>query len=145
MILWLLHEISSLRFPEKLRKKKKNNKVSSATKLSTLRVKTWCTKCEMMHHIKRAKAQMNLCFHTIWNCILGYPKCTQWGFWLDSDLNLLDTGLMAVFMTLRLKDRWTENFQIRLGCGEGVVYLTSLGHPTDIGLQSGKSYYPCSR
>ena len=25
-----------------------------------------------------------------------------------------------------------------VGCGEGVVYLTSPGHPTDIGLQLGK-------
>ena len=28
---------------------------------------------------------------------------------------------------------------------EGVVYLTSPGHPTDIGLQLGKACYPCSR
>ena len=32
-----------------------------------------------------------------------------------------------------------------VGCGEGVVYLTSPGHPTDIGLQLGKACYPCSR
>ena len=31
-----------------------------------------------------------------------------------------------------------------VGCGEGVVYLTSRGRPTDIGLQLGKAYYPCS-
>ena len=31
-----------------------------------------------------------------------------------------------------------------VGCGEGVVYLMSLG-PTDIGLQLGKACYPCSR
>ena len=30
-------------------------------------------------------------------------------------------------------------------CGEGVVYLTSLGRPTGIGLQLGKACYPCSR
>ena len=30
-------------------------------------------------------------------------------------------------------------------CAEGVVYLTSLGRPTDIGLQLGKACYPCSR
>ena len=28
---------------------------------------------------------------------------------------------------------------------EGVVYLTSQGYPTDIGLQLGKACYPCSR
>ena len=27
---------------------------------------------------------------------------------------------------------------------EGAVYLTSLGRPTDIGLQLGKACYPCS-
>ena len=26
-----------------------------------------------------------------------------------------------------------------VGCGEGVMYLTSLGRPTDIGLQLGKA------
>ena len=30
-------------------------------------------------------------------------------------------------------------------CGEGVVYLTSLGRPSDIGLQLGKACNPCSR
>ena len=28
-----------------------------------------------------------------------------------------------------------------VGCGEGVVYLTSPGHPTDIGLQLGKACF----
>ena len=32
-----------------------------------------------------------------------------------------------------------------VGCVLGVVYLTSLGRPTDIGLQLGKDCYPCSR
>ena len=27
-----------------------------------------------------------------------------------------------------------------VGCGEGVMYLMSLGRPTDIGLQLGKAY-----
>ena len=31
------------------------------------------------------------------------------------------------------------------GLGEARVYLTSLGRPTDIGLQFGKACYPCSR
>ena len=29
-------------------------------------------------------------------------------------------------------------------CSAGAVYLTSPGHPTDIGLQLGKACYPCS-
>ena len=32
-----------------------------------------------------------------------------------------------------------------VGWCEGVVYLTSPGPPTDIGLQLGKACYPCSR
>ena len=32
-----------------------------------------------------------------------------------------------------------------VGWCEGVVYLTSLGRPTDIGLQLGKACYPFSR
>ena len=32
-----------------------------------------------------------------------------------------------------------------VGWCEGVVYLTSPGRPTDIGLQFGKACYPCSR
>ena len=33
--------------------------------------------------------------------------------------------------------------QEMVGCCEGVVYLTSPGHPNDIGLQLGKACYPC--
>ena len=32
-----------------------------------------------------------------------------------------------------------------VGWCEGVMYLTSPGGPTDIGLQLGKACYPCSR
>ena len=32
-----------------------------------------------------------------------------------------------------------------VGCGKGDGYLTSLGHPTDIGFQLGKACYPFSR
>ena len=32
-----------------------------------------------------------------------------------------------------------------VGSGNGVVYLTSPGRPTKIGLQLGKACYPCSR
>ena len=40
-----------------------------------------------------------------------------------------------------------NSFQTRrvVGCGEGVMYLTSLGRPTDIGLQLGKACFPCSK
>ena len=39
-------------------------------------------------------------------------------------------------------------FELPLGVvrsGNGVVYLTSPGRPTEIGLQLGKACYPCSR
>ena len=32
-----------------------------------------------------------------------------------------------------------------VGCGEGIVYLTSPGRPTDIGFELGKDCYPYSR
>ena len=32
-----------------------------------------------------------------------------------------------------------------VGCGEGVMYLTSFGHPTDVGLPLGKACCPCTR
>ena len=32
-----------------------------------------------------------------------------------------------------------------VGCGKGVMYLTSPGRPTDIDLRLGKACYPCSR
>ena len=35
-------------------------------------------------------------------------------------------------------------FVVVVGWCEGAVYLTSLGRPTDIGLQLGKACYPCS-
>ena len=39
-----------------------------------------------------------------------------------------------------------DNFALGMvGCGEGVVYLTSPEHSTDIGLLLGKACYPCSR
>ena len=36
------------------------------------------------------------------------------------------------------------NYKGVVGWCEGAVYLTSLGRPTDIGLQLGKACYPCS-
>ena len=48
---------------------------------------------------------------------------------------------------------WTRNYGTGIvfigntgvvGWCEGAVYLTSLGRPTDIGLQLGKACYPCS-
>ena len=32
-----------------------------------------------------------------------------------------------------------------VGCGKDVMYLTSPGHPADIGLQLGMACYPFSR
>ena len=38
-----------------------------------------------------------------------------------------------------------DSWQVVVGCGEGVMYVTSPGRPTEIGLQFGKACYPCSR
>ena len=42
-------------------------------------------------------------------------------------------------------DHETDALPWVVGWCEGVVYLTSPGHPTDIGLELGKACYPCSR
>ena len=51
-------------------------------------------------------------------------------------LNCLDAQL--------LRHVQVEIVQGVVGWCEGAVYLTSLGRPTDIGLQLGKACYPCS-
>ena len=38
-----------------------------------------------------------------------------------------------------------DQFGVGAGGCEGVVYLTSPGHPTDIGLHLDKACYPCGR
>ena len=40
---------------------------------------------------------------------------------------------------------FTQCFPLNVGWCKGVVYLTSLGRPADIGLQLGKACYPCNR
>ena len=61
----------------------------------------------------------------------------------------------AVYMYMHLYNltfmdlSWTYRSYVRIILGvvgwcEGAVYLTSLGRPTDIGLQLGKACYPCS-
>ena len=42
-------------------------------------------------------------------------------------------------MKMNFESKWEV-----VGWCEGAVYLTSLGRPTDIGLQLGKACYPCS-
>ena len=59
------------------------------------------------------------------------------------------------FKNLLVRNHWTDfnitrqecffcNLLGVVGWCEGAVYLTSLGRPTDIGLQLGKACYPCS-
>ena len=45
---------------------------------------------------------------------------------------------------LKINCTVSMNFCRVVGWCEGAVYLTSLGGPTDIGLQLGKTCYPCS-
>ena len=39
---------------------------------------------------------------------------------------------------------WPKKLRV-VGSGKGVMYLTTPGCPTEIGLQLGKACYPCSR
>ena len=50
-------------------------------------------------------------------------------------------AFFLVFVLLRQQLYFCEGV---VGWCEGAVYLTSLGRPSDIGLQLGKACYPCS-
>ena len=50
---------------------------------------------------------------------------------------------MNVFCIVMFKFNYSVGEGV-VGWCEGAVYLTSLGRPTDIGLQLGKACYPCS-
>ena len=45
---------------------------------------------------------------------------------------------------MKVKSNFLRRIMGVVGWCEGAVYLTSLGRPTDIGLQLGKACYPCS-
>ena len=70
----------------------------------------------------------NICFHgEIRKILCGYPLLASLGG--------------SVGCAVRLETRRLRGV---VGWCEGAVYLTSLGRPTDIGLQLGKACYPCS-
>ena len=63
-------------------------------------------------------------------------------------LGLNPTGGSIPLMTVHCTEPFIiiHDLNMRVvGYGEDVVYLTSSGHPTDIGLQSGKACYLYSR
>ena len=55
---------------------------------------------------------------------------------------LLDLGLHCLPFQSVLGSNYIKSGVV--GWCEGAVYLTSLGRPSDIGLQLGKARYPCS-
>ena len=65
-----------------------------------------------------------------------------------------NTNIYFVFKNKEIEKKEEEDFILHssiftltwgvVGWCEGAVYLTSLGRPTDIGLQLGKACYPCS-
>ena len=57
---------------------------------------------------------------------------------------LLKRIRVSLFMSFRNLTMSVTQQEVVWWC-EGVMYLTSPGHPTDIGLQLGKACYPCSR
>ena len=66
--------------------------------------------------------------------------CTKF---IPKNLYLAENNLYKKSLFLRETARGPEPCCI-MWC-EGVVYLMSPGHPTDIDLQLGKACYPCSR
>ena len=79
----------------------------------------------------------------------------HWHFYCDSFTreedcikNLLCTqrtfGIYWAFAVFSGPDLIANLSEGVVGWCEGAVYLTSLGRPTDIGLQLGKACYPCS-
>ena len=54
------------------------------------------------------------------------------------------TQLVFYFIFFSLKMCLDISCEGVVGWCEGAVYLTSLGRPTDIGLQLGKACYPCT-
>ena len=62
---------------------------------------------------------------------------------------LLCSSLLCNVLVVPIKmgSNWMGNSILSgvVGSGNGVVYLTSPGRPTEIGLQLGKACYPCSR
>ena len=69
--------------------------------------------------------------------------------WLCTDWEVVDPALSHGFKDGRSYQIDCRNFMLHVsgvvGSGNGVVYLTSPGRPTEIGLQLGKACCPCSR
>ena len=80
--------------------------------------------------------------------LIGNPRWPTWPpswksiccffSWNERPINCLETWKEA--------SGWLvdQNSLGMVGCGESVMYLTSLRRPTDIGLLLGKACYPCS-
>ena len=73
-------------------------------------------------------------------------KCEGLSLGKNCLLSVVDVLLLLLLLFLTLcmlnkNNNWMEGV---VGWCEGAVYLTSLGRPTDIGLQLGKACYPCS-
>ena len=84
-----------------------------------------------------------MCHIQDWQLWLSY-------FWSSSPLFYLkDFVSSVIWMPVGFNDTWlkcrTGSDDRVVGWCEGVLYLTSPGRPTDIGLQLGKACYPCSR
>ena len=85
--------------------------------------------------------------HYFFRCA-NYPNERTRLFNETGTLHLLNLDILLYGVAeLSLEDNMSLFKSVQtgvVGWCEGAVYLTSLGRPTDIGLQLGKACYPCS-
>ena len=79
------------------------------------------------------------------NDIFSYLSTKTYVVVFMSEVLLMGTNNVCRMCLQRKQYCVATPSEVVVRCSKGVVYLTSPGCPTDIGLQLGKACYPCSR
>ena len=80
------------------------------------------------------------------NCIVYFIISPQ-NIHCGNSLEVPQRGILNIYFVEKYGKLIVDTTSVLegvVGWCEGAVYLTSLGRPTDIGLQLGKACYPCS-